>query len=69
MNIPQVPKVSQVQVGKDGFVYADGVRLGRFVPERQSIQYADKDRRRCIERGRDVVEVKISDLANLSDSK
>ena len=63
------PKISPVQVGKDGFAYADGVRLGRFVPERGTIQVIDKDRRRCLIKGREVVEIKLSDLANLSRSE
>jgi hypothetical protein len=65
----QNPKPSPVVVGKDGFAYADGVRLGRFIPESKSIQFLDRDRRRCVEKGREVVEVKLADLANLQDKK
>lgn len=61
----QSHKFSPVVVGKDGYAYADGVRLGKFVPERQAIQFVDRDRRRCLEKGRETVEVKISDLINL----
>jgi len=63
------PKISPVKVGKDGFAYADGVRLGRFIPERGTIQVQDKDRRRCLIKGREVVEIKVSDLANLGKSE
>lgn len=62
-------KPSPVVVGKDGYVYADGVKLGKFVPERQSVQFLDRDRRRCLIKGREVVEVRISDLANLPQQK
>lgn len=65
----QNPKLSPVTVGRDGFVYADGVKLGRFIPESKSIQFLDRDRRRCTEKGREVVEIKISDLTNLQDKK
>lgn len=65
----QNPKPSPVSVGHDGFVYADGVKLGRFIPESKSIQFLDRDRRRCAEKGREVVEIKISDLANLQNKK
>lgn len=62
-------KSSLVVIGKDGFAYADGVRLGRFIPESRSIAFLDKDRRRCVEKGREAVEVRLSDLANLSPQK
>lgn len=65
----QTSKPSPVTVGKDGFVYADGVKLGRFIAERQTIQVLDRDRRRCLIKGREVVEIKISDLTNLSNKK
>lgn len=63
------PKTSQVQVGKDGFAYADGVRLGKVVPERGTIQIVDKDRRRCLVKGREVIEIKLSDLSNLAKAE
>lgn len=62
-------KSSPVMVGKNGFVYADGVRIGRLVSERGVVQFADPDRRRCVEKGREVVEVRLSDLANLPQQK
>lgn len=63
------PKPSSIVIGKDNFVYADGVKLGRFIPENKSIQFLDRDRRRCLEKGREVVEVKVSDLLNLPKQK
>lgn len=65
----QETKTSPVTVGRDGFVYADGVKLGRFIAERQTIQVKDSDRRRCLIKGREVVEIRISDLANLPQQK
>lgn len=63
------PKSSPVTVGKNGFVYADGVRVFRLVPERGVVQIIDPDRRRCAQKGRETVEIKLSDLANLSQQK
>lgn len=62
-------KSSSVMVGRNGFVYADGVKIGKLVSERGVVQFADPDRRRCIEKGRQVVEVKLSDLVNLPKQK
>lgn len=65
----QSPKPSPVTVGKDGFVYADGVKFGRYVKERQTVAIKDQDRRRCLVKGREVVEIRISDLVNLTEKK
>lgn len=65
----QIPKSSPVVVGKDGFAYADGVRLGKIIPDRGTIQILDKDRRRCLIRGRETIEIKLTDLANLPQQK
>lgn len=58
-------KPSMVSVGRDGLIYADGVKVGRYVPEKGVIQFMDRDKRRCQEKGREVVEVSLSDLVNL----
>ena len=63
------PKSSPVVVGKNGFCYADGVKVFRLIPERGVVQVIDPDRRRCEQKGREVVEIKLSDLANLSEKK
>jgi len=63
------PKPSQIVVGKNGMVYADGVKIARLIPERGVMQFLDRDRRRCSERGSEVVEVRISDLGNLPQKK
>lgn len=65
----QQPESSPVVVGKNGFVYADGVRAFRLIPERGVVEIQDTDRRRCEQKGRATVEIKISDLVNLSKQK
>ena len=45
-----------------GFVYIDGVRICRYIPTRQALQFWDKDHRRSIERGNRYVEVHIDRL-------
>lgn len=62
-------KSSPVMVSKNGFVYADGVKIGKLVSERGVVQFIDRDRRRSAQRGSDVVEVRLSDLANLPQKK
>lgn len=60
---------SPVVVGKNGFVYADGVKIAKLVPERGVVQFIDPDRRRCAQKGRQVVEVRLTDLVNLPQQK
>ena len=45
-----------------GFVYIDGVRVFRYIPTRQALQFWDKDRRRSSERGGRHVEIDIDIL-------
>ena len=45
-----------------GFVYIDGVRVARWIPDRQALQFWDKDRRRVSERGSRCVEVELDRL-------
>lgn len=66
MEKSQQPIPSPIVIGKNNFAYADGVKIGRFIPERGVLQVVDKDARRCQEKGRTVVEVRISDLINLA---
>lgn len=53
-------------VGKDDrhYLYVDGVKVARIVQRDGApcLQFHDKDKRRCAERGSDKVEVKLSDL-------
>lgn len=60
---------STVSVSKNGLIYADGVKIGRLVPDRGVVQFVDRDKRRCLEKGRNVVEVKLSDLMDLPKQK
>ena len=62
-------KSSPVVVGKNGMIYADGVRIAKLIPDRGVVQFVDPDRRRCVQKGREVVEVKLSDLVNLPQKK
>lgn len=62
------PKSSPVVVGKNGMVYADGVKVFRLIGE-GVVQIIDPDRRRCEQKGRETIEIKLSDLANLSNKK
>lgn len=59
------PAPSQIVIGKNNYAYVEGVKIGRVVPERQTIEFRDPDNRRCQEKGRTTVEVKISDLVKL----
>lgn len=63
------PKSSPVVVGKNNFVYADGVKVFRLIPERGVVQIVDPDRRRCAQKGRETVEIRLSDLAKLTEQK
>ncbi len=56
---------SSIRVDRNGFVYADGVRVARYLPEKKSLQFLDKDRKRSSARGSRYVEVSISEVASL----
>lgn len=62
-------QVNSLSVGKDGFVYADGIKIGQHIPERGTIAIMDKDHRRCIQKGREVVEIKIAEFGKLDGNK
>lgn len=66
INRPGKPHIVPLTVAPDGFVYADGVKLARYRPERQTLEFYDKNRQRCAQLGRTVVEVPIADLARLA---
>lgn len=65
----QPTKSSLVVVGKNNYIFVDGVKIARLVPERGVMQFLDRDRRRSAERGSQTVEVKIADLTNLPQKK
>lgn len=60
---------SSIAVGKDGFAYVDGVKIGRYIPERQTLEFIDPNRQRCQQKGRQVVEVKIAEFSKLNGDK
>lgn len=65
-----MPPESQLRVGVDGFVYADGVKLpAKFIAERGVLQFVDKDRRSVSRRGTRFVEVPVTDVARLGTEK
>jgi len=45
-----------------GFVYIGGVKVARYVRERDTLQFVDKDKRRATRRGCPVVEVRVERL-------
>lgn len=62
-------QVNSLSVGKDGYVYADGIKIGRHIPERGTIAIMDKDQRRCLQKGREIVEIKIAEFIKLDGNK
>lgn len=53
-----------IQVDPNGFIWFDGVKLPvRFIPERSSIEFFDKDRRRSEARGSRTVEIRVDKFA------
>lgn len=63
----QQPKA--ISVGKDGYVYVDGAKIARYDSSRQVLQFVDRDRRRCLQKGREVVEVNVSEFGKLIGNK
>jgi hypothetical protein len=51
-----------VTVDGRGFVWVDGVKVCRYVAERGTLAFIDRDRRRCSERGGREVEVGIEEI-------
>jgi len=45
-----------------GFVYIDGVRVARWIPDRQALQFWDRNRNRTMRRGSRYVEVELDRL-------
>lgn len=56
---------SKVSVDANNFVYVEGVKVARYVPETKSLQFIDKDRIRSNQRGSNVVEVPLSEVAKI----
>ena len=58
-----------VRVDLGGFVHIDGVKVCRYIKERDALQFVDKDRRRSAARGGRQVEVKLDDLVKLRENR
>lgn len=57
-----------VRVDLRGFVHIDGVPVCRYIRERDTLQFIDKERRRSAARGGRLVEVKIDELVKLREN-
>jgi hypothetical protein len=60
---------SVLHVDSKGYVYVDGVKVAKYVPEKQCLQFLDKDRIRSNQRGSNVVEVPIAEVAKIGAKK
>jgi hypothetical protein len=60
---------SPVVVDGSGFVYVDGVKIAKYLPERHCLQFLDKDKRRSDQRGSNVVEASLIDLVSIAKKK
>lgn len=69
MNTPDKPHIVPLTIAPDGYLYADGVKVARYVPERGTLAFHDKNRQRCEKLGRTTVEVPIADVAKLAGKK
>lgn len=58
-------KVASPTVDRQGFIRIDGVILGRWIPERETIQLMDKNRLTIQCRGCQYVEVTLASLVAL----
>lgn len=58
-----------LSVGKDGYAYVDGVKIARYVSDRQVLQFVDRDRRRCLQKGREFVEISVTEFGKLVGNK
>ena len=65
----QIARIVLPTVDANGMVRIDGVVIGRFVAERATLEVKDRDRLRSQCRGGFFVEVRLADLANLTDKK
>ena len=62
-----VPKICKPEIGDDNIIRADGVILGKLIPERKIIQLKDHNSYRNVERGTCLVEISIEDLISLCE--
>lgn len=52
----------RIKIDEQHYVYVEGAKICRYVPERQSLLFLDKDKGREAARGSRFVEVSILDL-------
>lgn len=57
--------IADLEIEADDFVYADGVKIGKYIRERRTVQFLDRDRRRSSKRGSNRVEVSLSQFMGL----
>jgi len=57
-----LPPCFMPMLDQQGFVYIGGVKVARYVAERDTLQFLDKDKRRATRRGCSVVEVRVERL-------
>lgn len=60
---------SKLTVDDQNFVYVEGVKIAKFIPEKKCLQFLDKDRIRSNQRGSNVVEVTLADVANIGSKE
>ena len=60
---------SKIRVDSNNYVYVDGVKIARYVPEKHCLQFMDKDRIRSNQRGSNVVEVPLTEVAKIGEKK
>jgi hypothetical protein len=56
-----------IHIGSDGFVYVRGVKVAKYLPDSNSLQFVDKDMRRSAQRGTRFVEVSVGEIAKLAE--
>jgi len=52
----------RIRIDEQHYIYVEGARICRYIPERQALQFLDKDRLREAARGSRLVEVSLLDL-------
>lgn len=64
-NTPNEPRIVSPIIMGDGFVYVDSIRIARYIAERGTLEFFDKNRERSDLLQRRTVEVRLADLAKL----
>jgi hypothetical protein len=56
---------SRVRVDNNNYLYVDEVKVAKFDPIKHCLQFIDKDHIRSNQRGSNVVEITLTEIANL----